>query len=148
MIAKSAKTSNSSSAPLRPKKRVKRGLVHLSVLDGYYNYTRNERFYNKTQWETTTVSEKGVTGWTIGNTTYAPGDKVTITSSQTATAVIGSFSTQTTTYEVVYKVRELYDDYLDGQDSSSAKGTVESTVYENGWTQVGDPTEISRTPIS
>lgn len=116
--------------------------------DGYYNYTRNERFYNKTQWETTTVSEKGVTGWTIGNTTYAPGDKVTITSSQTATAVIGSFSTQTTTYEVVYKVRELYDDYLDGQDSTSAKGTVESTVYENGWTQVGDPTEISRTKIS
>jgi len=116
--------------------------------DGYYNYTRNQRYHNATYWETTTESVLSITSWTIGGTSYTPGQKVTISSAQTATGNVGTVSATSTTYEVVYKIQELYDDYLDGEDSTSAMGTVESTVYESGWTQIGDPVEISRTKIS
>lgn len=118
--------------------------------DGYYHYTRNERYYNTTYWETTTVNTLGVTTWTIGGTTYYPGQKVTISSSQTATGNITTVDTEATTYEVVYKVHQLYDEYQDGEDATSNNSGRDAvtTTYESGWTQIGEPVELSRTKIS
>ncbi len=113
----------------------------------YSYYTRNERYYNATYWETTAVNTLSVTSWTIGGTNYAPGQKVTISSAQTATGNIGTVSTEATTYEVVYKIKQWYDEFI-SNENQNAQGESVDSVYTSGWTTIGDPVELSRTQIS
>lgn len=46
---------------------------------------------------TTWTNTKTITGWKVGNTTYKPGDTITVTSTQTITAVVTTVEGQKTT---------------------------------------------------
>jgi len=102
---------------------------------GYVNYTRNLRTYTVDIVTTTTVDTYGVTGWKIGNKTYKPGEKVTISSGQTAVAEISKVGTTSTPVTEKYEITEYYDVDQD-DDSQSAKGEVVTNIHTGGWAEL------------
>lgn len=105
----------------------------------YYGYVRSGNFWNyqyTPYYETTVVSQatstsstytvtKEITGWKIGNTTFKPGDTVTVTGNQTVVAVItetrGAVTTTATTATKTVKT------YTAGTTTSSNPGGTRYT---------------------
>ncbi len=95
----------------------------------YNYYTRTVRTTNETTLKETWKVTYGITGWKIGSTTYKPGATVTVTSGQTATAVVGVISREkVSSVEAVY-VREYTMDVAGETAQGSASGSVVSQTY-------------------
>ena len=104
----------------------------------YTYYTRKSRYYLYEKTTTTTVNTYGVIGWTIDGKTYSPGETVTVSSNQTAVAVIGVISAgQPTSVTETWKVTETYDVKV-SEENGNAKGEKVSSVYTSGWTVTSD----------
>lgn len=105
--------------------------------DDTYNYfTRHVRTYVSPITTTTTVKTYKISGWKIGSTTYKPGDTVTISTSQTATAVMSVVNTVSTPVTETYLVTE-YKDVVGPTGQKNPKGEKVETTY-------ADYTEVSR----
>ena len=120
----------------------KKGIIFTTY---YYDlYTRTKT--SITAATTTTVFDGtyAVTGWKIGNTVYAPGDTVTISTGQTAVAVIEEVTSarvvisSTTATQTTVTLKDVYSSNTSQQRTRSDATTTLYTAdkYPDGYTYV------------
>lgn len=114
----------------------------------YQTYTQHVTVTQAEEVYTTFTRTWKITGWRIGNTTYALGEKVTLTSNQTITAVFTSSDSGHQPEEYILTTTTTY--YTTGSDTrgsspdSTKNITTEQAEEWDGYTQSNPKVELSR----